>query len=158
LWYILPGALPDGPFELIDSLGVEETLVDYAAKTYRITDHMGPRPSRHPMTRILLLAGLIDRADRFYESAAIDGIKCFGFDVSAKKYGDNPDGAFHRVWFDASTNLPVRMETHWPDDDGAGASTIVQEQFDWNPEYPGFLPPQVPPGFTVSEGESRTDT
>ncbi len=154
LWYILPGALPDGPFELIDGLGVEETLVDYAEKTCRITAHLGQRPPRHPMTRILFLAGLIDRADRFYESAEIDGDKCFGFDVSAKKYDDNPDGAFHRIWLDAATNLPVRMETHWPNDDGAGASTTVQEQFDWNPEWPeGFFLPQVPPGFTVKAKE-----
>jgi hypothetical protein len=154
LWYVLQGALPDGPFELIDGLGVEETLVDYAEKTYRITDHTGQWPPRHPMTRIRFLAGLIDQADRFYESAQMDGVQCFGFDVSARKYGDNPDGAFHRVWFNTATNLPVRMETHWPSDDGTGASTMVQEQFDWNPELPeGFFLPQVPPGFTVKAKE-----
>jgi len=154
LWYVLKGALPEGPFELTGGLGVTETLVDFADKTYRITDHAGRWPPRHPMTRILFLAGLIDRADRFYESVEIDGAKCFGFEVSAKKYGDNPDGAIHRVWFDVATSLPVRMESHWPNGDRTGASTIVQERFDWNPELPeGFFTPQVPPGFTLEAKE-----
>ncbi len=154
LWYVLKGALPEGPFELTDGLGVTETLVDFTEKTYRITDHTGQQPPRHPMTHIFFRAGLIDRADRFYESAEIDGIKCFGFDVSAKKYGNNPDGAFHRVWFDAATHLPVRMETHWPDGDGTGVSTTVQEHFDWDPELPeGFFTAQVPAGFTLDAKE-----
>ncbi len=28
-----------------------------------------------------------------YEQDVIDGVKCFGFEISAKKYGDNPDTA-----------------------------------------------------------------
>ncbi len=149
LWYVVKGALPEGPFELTDDLGVSETLVDSTEKTYRITDHMGQRPPRHPMAHICFVAGLIDRADRFYESAQIDGVECYGFDVSAKKYGDNPEGAFHRVWFDQATNLPVRMETHWPSSDGTGEIVTVQEQFEWDPVLPeDFFTPQIPPGFT----------
>jgi len=152
LWYVLKRALPEGPFELTGSLGVTETLVDFAEKTYRIIDHTGQWPPRHPVVHIFFVAGLIDRADRFYESAEIDGVECFGFDVSAKKYGDNPDGAIHRVWFDAATSLPVRMELHWPDSDGTGASTITQEQFDWDPELPeDFFTPQIPPDFKQVE-------
>jgi outer membrane lipoprotein-sorting protein len=129
-----------------------QTTVDYDARTYRqIEQHESPWMS-HPLDRLGFTIGLIDRADRFYESAPVDGVACFGFDVSAKKYGTNPDGAVHRVWFDQATNLPVRMEMHWPSSDGAGETVTVQEQFDWDPVLPeDFFTPQVPPGFTLVE-------
>ncbi len=108
------------------------------------------------MARILFTAGLIDKADHFYESAQIDGVECFGFDISAKKYGTNPDGAFHRVWFNEATDLPVRIETHWPSSDGTSVSTYAQEQFDWAPELPAdFFVPQIPPGFTQAQDSAE---
>ena len=69
LWYMVKGALPEGPFELADGLGVTETCVDFAEKTYRIVDHAEQGPPRHPMANILFVAGLINKADQFYESA-----------------------------------------------------------------------------------------
>lgn len=131
-----------------------QTVVDYDARTYRQVEHRQTRWLGHPMDHIAFVIGLIDQADQFYESAEIDGVTCFGFDVSAKKYGTNPDGAFHRVWFDKATDLPVRMEVHWPDSAGAGMSTTVQEQFAWDPKLPeDFFAPQVPPGFTSDAKE-----
>jgi outer membrane lipoprotein-sorting protein len=131
-----------------------QTTVDYDARTCKQIEHRQTTWLRHPMDHIAFIISLIDQADRFYESAEIDGAACFGFDVSAKKYGTNPDGAFHRVWFDKATNLPVRMETHWPTSDGAGVSVTVLEKFEWNPVLPeNFFTPQVPPGFTLDAKE-----
>lgn len=153
-WYVLTGAVPEGPFELTDNLSVTETMVNYWEKNYRIIDHTEQYPPRHPMARILFTAGLINRADRFYESRQIDGVECFGFDVSAKKYGDNPDGAIERVWFDAVTALPVRIETHWPQRDGSGTVTTILDQFTWNPVLPeDFFTAQIPSGFTLKAKE-----
>jgi outer membrane lipoprotein-sorting protein len=129
-----------------------QTTVDYDAHTWRQIEQRQSPWMSHPLDRLGFTIGLVDRADRFYESVEIDGVACFGFDVSAKKYGTNPDGAFHRVWFDTATNLPVRMETHWPDSDGTGVTVMVQEQFDWDPVLPAdFFTAQVPPGFTLVE-------
>lgn len=123
-----------------------ETIVDYDAGTFRQIERR--QSQRNPMDHIAFIIGLIDQADRFYESREIDGVACFGFDVSAKKYGTNPDGAFHQVWLDAATNLPVRMECHWPKSDGSGEYVTVQEQFDWDPELPeDFFSPSIPPEF-----------
>jgi len=148
-WYVLKGALPEGPFEPTGDLRLTETVVDFAERTYRVIEHTEPWPPRHPMDNILFIAGLIDRADRLYETTKIDGVEWFGFEVSAKKYGDNPDGAVHRVWFDAATNLPVRMELEWPHSDGSGTTINAKEQFEWDPLLPDdFFIPRIPPGFT----------
>ncbi len=151
-WYVLTGALPEGPFELADDFSVLETMVNYWEKNYRTIDHTEQHPPRHPVAQILFTAGLITMADRFHDSAQIDGVECFGFDVSAKKYGDNPDGAIHRIWFDAATALPVRMETHWPQRDGSGTLTTILDQFEWNSALPEDLfTPLIPPGFQQIE-------
>jgi hypothetical protein len=148
-WHVLAGTLPEGPFEPAGNLRVVETMVNYWEKTYRTIDHTGQHPPRHPMERILFTAGLINEADRFHGSLEVDGVECFGFEISAKKYGDNPDGAIHRVWFDAMTALPVRMESHWPQRDGSGTLTTIQDQFEWDPALPeDFFIPDVPPGFS----------
>jgi hypothetical protein len=127
-----------------------KTIVDHDAGTFSQIERR--ESQRNPMDSMAFIIGLIDRADRFYESREIDGVACFGFDVSAKKYGTNPDGAFHQVWFDAATNLPVRMECHWPKSDGSGEYVTVQEQFDWDPTLPeDLLTPQIPSGFAQIE-------
>ena len=101
------------------------------------------------MRSILFVVGLLDRADHFYQDAEIDGVACFGFDVSAKKYGDNPNGMLHRVWFDAATDLPVRIEFEWPPSDEGKTRTEIKEQFEWNPALSAdFLAPEIPPDFT----------
>jgi len=133
-----------------------QTTVDYDARTYRQVIQREQTLHRHPMDHIAFIVGLIGRADRFDASAALDGVPGFRFDVSAKKYGTNPDGAFHRVWFDAATKLPVRMEAHWPNSDGTGMSTTVQEQFQWNPGWPeDYFVPRIPPGFTQIEAAGK---
>lgn len=136
----------DKGFRLVD------TTVDYDDRTFEQVERSRTGWHGHPMDNIAFLLGLMDRADRFYESQEVDGVTCFGFDVSAKKYGTNPDGAFHRVWLDAATRLPVRTETHWPNSNGAGVHVTVREQFQWDPTLPeDFFTPQIPPGFVQIE-------
>jgi len=86
-------------------------------------------------------------ADRFFESKQIDGIECFGFELSAKKYGTNPDTSIHTLWFDTVTKLPVKMEYQGLQDDGPRKR--IMDQFEWNPELPAetFIP-EIPAGFT----------
>jgi outer membrane lipoprotein-sorting protein len=100
------------------------------------------------MDRIIFLAGYIDKADRFFESEQIDDVECFGFELSAKKYGTNPETSIHTLWFDAGTMLPVKMELEWLEDDGS--RKIIQDQFKWNAELPEetFIP-DIPAGFTL---------
>ncbi len=132
------------------------TTVDFADRTFeRVTHGKASRP-RHPMDRIRRLAGLIDRADRTLDNKEIDGLKCFGMEISAKKYGTNPDGALHRLWFDAESKLPVRMETEWPRPDGKGKSLSGLGRFDWDPNLPpDTFVPVIPEGFMNAHPDDR---
>jgi outer membrane lipoprotein-sorting protein len=136
---------------------LEEWQCDYDANTVRVMRHTAESPSyrgRHPMHHILGLVGCCGLADRFIEDAVIEGVKCFGFEISAKKYGDNRDGRFHRLWFDSETKLLVRTEFHdilgrrvtWSS--MKNRLTTVRDQFAWNLEFPAdVFEPNVPEGF-----------
>lgn len=148
-WFVLEGKSPEGPFEPRDSSVVAETNVDFQKKTFRVIEHTGSSQPRHLMRSILFVVGLLDRADYFYEAVEIDDVPCFGFDISAKKYGDNPDGMLHRAWFDAETDLPVRMEFEFVSESSGRKVIQVKDQFEWNPALPDdFFAPQIPPDFT----------
>ena len=97
---------------------VIQTIVDYRNKTYRVIKHGHKTHPDNPMDRIVFLVGMLHRADRILENQIIEGIECLGFELSAKKYGTNPDTSIHRLWFDAETKLPVKMEFEWLQDDG----------------------------------------
>ena len=113
----------------------------YSEQTYGNTSHPD-----NPMDRIIFLAVHIDEADRFFESRQIEGIECFGFELSAKKYGNNPDTTIHTLWFDSETMLPVMIEDEWLQDDGPRKTVL--DQFEWNPKLPAdtFMP-KIPEGF-----------
>ena len=135
-------------------MGLNHTVVDYDAKTYEQTAHGADTRPRHPMDRIRFLVGWIDRADRILENTVIDDVECFGFELSAKKYGSNPDHMIHRLWFDVATNLPVRMEFESVSQ-GSGRKNIhVKDEFEWAPALPAdrFVP-DIPDGFTAVETE-----
>jgi len=121
-----------------------QTTLNYAGRSYKQITHGSASHPNNPMDRIFFLAGYIDRADRFFESQQIDGIECFGFELSAKKYGSNPDTHIHTLWFDAVTMLPVKMEYEY------GTSKIAQDQFEWNADLPveTFIP-EIPADFTL---------
>ena len=99
------------------------------------------------MDWIIFLAEQIDKADRFFESKQIEGVECFGLELSAKKYGTNPDTSIHTLWFDAETKLPVKVEYDWLQDDGPRKR--IMDQFEWDQELPAetFIP-EIPADFT----------
>jgi hypothetical protein len=125
-----------------------QTTVNYADRSYKQRTHGSASHPDNPMDRIIFLADYIDKADRFFESRQIDGIECFGFELSARKYGTNPDTSMHTLWFDAETKLPVRIEHQWLGSDGP--IKTVCDQFEWDPELPAdtFIP-EIPAGFTL---------
>jgi len=150
-WLAIEGGPAEGPFEGSGSASVMETSVDLQNRTFRVVTHTDSPQPWHPMRNILFVVGLLNRADHFYKNVEIDGVACFGFDVSAKKYGDNPDGMLHRVWFDVATNLPVRIEFVWPPNGTRDTRTEVEEQFEWNPLLPEeFFTPQIPADFSLA--------
>jgi len=127
-----------------------QTTVNFADGSYRVVIHGSRSHPDNPMDRITFLAGWIDRADRFFESEKIEGMDCFGFELSAKKYGTNPDTSKHRLWFDVATMLPVKMEFEWVQNDGP--RKIVKDQFEWNAELPAeTFVPDIPPDFASAE-------
>jgi hypothetical protein len=125
-----------------------QTTVNFADRSYKEITHGSKSHPDNPMDRIIFLAGYIDRADRFFESKQIEGIECFGFELSAKKYGTNPDTHIHTLWFDSETMLPVTMKFEWLQDDGPRKK--VKDQFEWNADLPAetFIP-EVPADFTL---------
>jgi outer membrane lipoprotein-sorting protein len=128
------------------------TSVDYPKRMYTQKVFGAGDHPRHPMDKLLDPIGNLDRADRILEPRDIDGIRCVGAEISAKKYGTNPDGMLHRLWFDEKTMLPVRMEFEWGD--RGRTPTFVKDRFEWNPEFPpDTFVPVIPEGFT-----STTDT
>ncbi|MHC4426557.1 MAG: zf-HC2 domain-containing protein [Planctomycetota bacterium] len=129
-----------------------QTIVNFSDRSYKVITHGSRSHPNNPMDRIIFLAGWIDRADRFFENEQIEGIECFGFELSAKKYGTNPDTSKHRLWFDKDTKLPVKVESDWLQDDGP--RRMVKDQFEWNPELPADLfIPEIPEGFTAIESD-----
>ena len=93
---------------------------------------------------------MLNRADRFWDKEMVNGVECFGFELSAKKYGSNPDTHKHRMWFDKLTKLPVKTEFAWVQTEGPRRE--IREQFQWNPAFPAeTLKPEIPEDFTVKE-------
>jgi len=127
-----------------------QTKVNYRDKFCRIVTHGSKSHPNNPMDRIMFLVGWINKADRFWENEKIGGIECFGFELSASKYGSNPDTNKPRIWFDAKTKLPVRTETVWVS--RGSATTRVRDRFQWNPELAAeTFKPEIPEDFTVKE-------
>jgi len=133
-----------------------ETIVNFTNKTYSVVTHKGASRHRHPMDRILFLAGLVNQADRVLENAEIEGIECFGVEVSANKYGDNSPNDKHRMWFDIETKLPVRMEFEYWQSDGKTKSVKVRDQFQWDPELPEeIFVPIIQEGFELIDTSDK---
>ena len=125
-----------------------QTIVNFADRSYKEITHDSKSHPDNPMDNIIFLADHIDKADRFFESRQIEGIECFGFELSAKKYGTNPDTNIHTLWYDAETKLPVMMEFQWLQNDGP--RKMVMDQFEWDPELPveTFIT-KIPADFTL---------
>ena len=125
-----------------------QTTANFADRSYKEIIHGSTSHPDNPMDWIISLTGYIDRADRFFESQQIEGIECFGFELSAKKYGSNPDTHIHTLWFDAVTMLPAKMEFDWLQDDGPRKRIL--DQFEWDADLPveTFIP-EIPADFTL---------
>ncbi len=151
-WFVPQGDMGDEPFEPTGKFALTETTAELGHTEMVTTTRSEASFRSHPMSRIMFVSGLIDKADLFFDSVEIDGVDCYGFEVSAKKYGDNPDGMVDRVYFDVTTNLPVRIEFESIRDDGTVAGPVVKDQFEWNQTFPeDFFTPKMPPSFAIFE-------
>lgn len=129
-----------------------QTTLDFAESTYRVVNHGSESHPDNPMDEVIRIASLLNEADLFWEDQEVEGAHCFGFEISAKKYGTNPDGMVHRVWFDAQTRLPVRMEFEYLHKGNGKPRRSVKDRFQWNAEIPaGTFEPRIPEGFINSQ-------
>lgn len=129
-----------------------KTTVDFSNRSYRERTYGNTSHPENPMDWIIFLAEQIDEADRFFERRHLEGIECFGFELSAKKYGNNPDTDIHTLWFDSETMLPVMVEDERLRDDEP--VKISKDQFEWNPKLPAdTFVPMIPEGFTNCQSE-----
>jgi outer membrane lipoprotein-sorting protein len=128
-----------------------ETIVNFTDETYSVATYEDTSQHRHPMDRILFLAGLVNRADRILENTEIEGIECFGFEISASKRGNNNPNNKHRLWFDIETKLPVRMEyEYWQPN--SKKTVQIREHFQWDPDLPKeTFKPIIPEGFELTD-------
>jgi outer membrane lipoprotein-sorting protein len=138
-----------------------QTSVRFDLRTYSVLRHKGSFGQQEPVARLRFFVNLLDRADQQLGDQTIEGRKCIGFEIAASKYGDNPDSWTTRVWFDAETKLPARIEQEHPAaDQGIKARIIVQDRFDWAPEVPdGTFTAAIPPDFTkaAEAGSPQSD-
>jgi outer membrane lipoprotein-sorting protein len=127
-----------------------QTTVDFNSRNYAVVTHGSQSHPNNPMDRIIRIASMLNKADQFWEKEIVNGIECFGFELSAKKYGSNPDTHKHRMWFDKLTKLPVRTEFEWVQTEGARRQ--IREQFQWNPAFDAeTFKPEIPENFAVKE-------
>jgi len=137
-WYV-----PDGS-------GTLQHSIRYDLKSYFTHTGEGGFGNHDPVERMRFYVRLLDEADKLLGETVIEGCNCVGFEISAGKYGDNPENWVDCIWFDTETKLPVRMEKHGRPvtDQPDKTFTTIQDQFDYNPELSAdtFIP-EVPEGF-----------
>ena len=137
-WYV-----PDGD-------GTLQHSIRYDLKSYFKHTGEGSFGNHDPVERMRFYVRLLDEADKLLGETVIEGCNCVGFEISAGKYGDNPEQWIDCIWFDIETKLPVRIEEHGRPvtDHPEKTFTIIKDQFDYNPELPAdtFIP-ETPEGF-----------
>lgn len=123
-------------------------------KCYGATRHKGGFGKHGPVERMRFYVRLLDEADELLGEEVIEDRNCVGFEISASKYGDNPEEWLDRIWFDIDTRLPVLMEHEraCPRDKTQTdfhPHITVRDQFDYNPQLPAdtFIPYEAPEGF-----------
>jgi hypothetical protein len=140
-WYV-----PDGD-------GTLQHSIRYDLKSYFAHTGEGSFGDYEPIERIRFFVGLLDQADMLLGEKVIEGRNCVGFEISASKYGDNPQEWLDRIWFDIDTKLPVLIEKDRPcprdkTQTDYHPSIRVQDQFDYNPDLPAdTFTPETPEGF-----------
>jgi hypothetical protein len=130
-----------------------QTSLHYDTKTYTVLEHSGSFGEIDPIARLKFFVGLVDQADKKLDIRNIDGMKCIGFEISASKYGSNPESWKDRIWFDTETKLPVRIERERPRNEKEFRAFIrVQDQFNWNPDLPvDAFSPIIPGDFSEEQ-------
>ena len=137
-WYV-----PDGD-------GTLQHSIRYDLKSYFTHTGEGSFGNHDPVERMRFYVRLLDEADKLLGETVIEGCNCVGFEISAGKYGDNPEQWIDCIWFDIETKLPVRIEEHGRPvtDHPEKTFTIIKDQFDYNPELPAdTFTPETPEGF-----------
>lgn len=141
--------------------GMTQTSVRFDLGSYFVEQHLGSFGSQDPMERTRFLVNMIDRGDQMIGTRQIEVKECVGFEISASKYGDNPDTWLNRIWFDVQTKLPVRIEREQPDPRDPETKRLhVQDQFDFSPTLPAdTFTPQIPEGYIHAHpDELRSDS
>jgi len=137
-WYV-----PDGG-------NMNQHSIRFDLESYFIQTHTGSYGNNDPVDRLRMYVGLLDEADGQLGTEIIDGCECVGFEISASKYGSNPDEWMDRIWFDVETKLPVRIEKLARPITGRAdmTRTTIQDQFDYDPGLTEdtFIP-YTPEGF-----------
>ena len=130
-----------------DAYQLVQTTIDHSEHTWSTRSYFAQSHPDNPMDRILFLSTMIDKADRFFEHKIIDGVECLGFELSAKKYGTNPDTTKHTIWLDEITALPVKMIMQF-EDDKHQINQFIQDRFQWNEDIDeSVFKPQIPDGY-----------
>jgi len=130
----------------LEDFSVIQLVLDYRSREYKVITHDRAKHPDNPMDRIIFIASLVNEADVFLEDVELDGVNCYWFEISAKKYGTNSDTHKHRLWIDAETLLPERMEFEWMQDDGPRLET--KDRFEWDPNLAeDTFVPEIPEGF-----------
>jgi len=140
-WYV-----PDGNGTLHHS-------IRFDLESYFIHKGEGSFGNRDPIERMRFYVRLLDKADRLLGEEVIEERRCVGFEISASKYGDNPEEWLDRIWFDIDTKLPVLMEHERTCPRDKTQTDFhpyidVRDRFDYNPQLPAntFIP-WIPEGF-----------
>ena len=137
-WYV-----PDGA-------GTRQHSVRFDLKSYFTHTGEGSFGNYDPIDILRHFAGLLDEADRQLGTEMIDGCECVGFEISASKYGNNPEQRIDCIWFDVETKLPVRIEKRGRPVTGKAdmTHTVIQDQFDYDPGLStDTFVPYTPEGF-----------
>jgi hypothetical protein len=137
-WYV-----PDGG-------DTAQTSVRFDLRSYYTKTGPGSFGNRDPVERMRFYVGLLDKADKLLGEEVIDGCECVGFEISASKYGQNPEQWIDTIWFDVETKLPVRIEQRGRPVTGHADETWtnIQDQFDYSPDLPAdTFVPKIPEGF-----------
>ena len=116
---------------------------------YSVTRENNKAYNRDPADMFRMFVGMYEKADRILGTETFENRECVGFDISAGKYGDNPDGRVSRIWFDVDTKLPVLIENHGlPLTNEPKSTSIIMDQFEYYIKVPGdTFTPEIPEGY-----------
>ena len=138
-----------------DADGLTQTSIRLKAGDYQIDKHQEPSKVVDHVAKLRAVVKAVDKADRRLGPEEIEGQKCIGFEISAAKL-DGPKGEkICRIWFNAETKLPVRIETDNSKLEktpafahGIRGMINTLDHFDWSPRLPAnTFTPYIPEGF-----------